>query len=258
MYVGGKLREPIMITRIYEDYRRLSTNTAREIMRVVLEKPDAVLCLATGETPLGVYAEFVRQAKMQRIDISGIRFVALDEWVGIPPSNPGSCHYFLHRHLFQPLQIDPRQIHLFDGMATDLQDVCTRMDAHLSELGGIDFLLVGIGVNGHIGFNEPGTSFDLHAHVAELAPVTKTTAQKYFQGETVLEKGLTLGIRQIMDARTVVLMANGARKTDIIQAAIEQPVSESVPASVLQQHPNSLFFLDAEAAAQLQDSSRKA
>jgi len=246
-----------MITRIYEDYRRLSTNTSREIMRVVLEKQDAVLCLATGETPLGAYADFVRQAKMQRIDFSGIRFIALDEWVGIPPSNPGSCHYFLHRHVFQPLQIAPRQIYLFDGMATDLEEECNRMNEHLTELGGIDFLLAGIGINGHIGFNEPGVSFDLQAHVADLAPVTKATAQKYFQGETALEKGFTLGIRQIMDARTIVLMANGAKKTDIIQAAIEQPVSNSVPASVLQQHPNSLVFLDAEAAAQLQDSSRK-
>ncbi len=247
-----------MITRIYEDYRRLSTNTAREIMRIVLEKPDAVLCLATGETPLGAYAEFVRQAKMQRIDFSGIRFVALDEWVGIPPANPGSCHYFLHRHLFQPLQIAPHQIHLFDGMASDLQQECSRMDEHLAELGGIDFLLVGIGINGHIGFNEPGASFDQQAHVADLDPVTKTTAQKYFQGETELNQGITLGIRQIMDARTVVLMANSARKTAIIQAAVEEPVSASVPASVLQQHPNCLFFLDAEAAAKLQDSSRKA
>jgi glucosamine-6-phosphate isomerase len=247
-----------MITRIYEDYRRLSTNTAREILRIVLEKPTAVLCLATGETPLGAYAEFVRQAKMQRIDFSGIRFVGLDEWVGIPPSNPGSCHYFLHRHLFKPLQIEPRQIHLFDGMASDLQEVCTRMDEHIAELGGIDFLVAGIGINGHIGLNEPGVSLDLQAHVVDLEPVTKQTAQKYFQGETPLSQGVTLGIRQIMEARTVVLMANGARKTDIIQAAIEQPVSNSVPASVLQQHSNSLFFLDAEAAAQLQDSSRKA
>lgn len=246
-----------MITRIYEDYRRLSTNTAREILRVVLEKPDAVLCFATGETPLGAYAEFVRQAKMQRIDFSGIRFVGLDEWVGIPPSNPGSCHYFLNRHLFQPLQIEPGQIHLFDGMATDLQEVCRQMNEQIAILGGIDFLVAGIGLNGHIGFNEPGVSFDQLAHVADLAPITKTTGQKYFQGETALNQGLTLGIRQIMEARTLVLMANGARKTAIIQAAIEQPVSAAIPASVLQQHPNSLVFLDAEAAAQLQDSSRK-
>ncbi|NUO02709.1 MAG: glucosamine-6-phosphate deaminase [Saprospiraceae bacterium] len=247
-----------MITRIYEDYRRLSTNTAREMLRVVLEKPEAVLCLATGATPLGAYAEFVRQAKMQRIDFSGIRFVSLDEWVGIPPSNPGSCHYFLNRHLFQPLQIAPAQIYLFDGMSADLQGVCSRMDEHLEQLGGIDFLVVGIGLNGHIGFNEPGVAFDNKAHVVDLHPITKTTGQKYFQSETLLNQGITLGIRQLMDAKTVILMANGAKKTNIIQQALEGTVSNALPASILQSHPNCLAFLDAEAAAQLQDSSRRA
>ncbi len=245
-----------MNIRTFEDYRRLSTNTAREILRIVLEKQDAVLCLATGETPLGAYAELVRQAKMQRINFSGIRFVSLDEWVGIPPSNPGSCHYFLHRHLFQPLQIKPEQIYLFDGMAEDTQTTCMLMNEHVQKLGGIDLMLLGIGMNGHIGFNEPGTSPELEAHVAALDEITQTTGQKYFQTETLLKAGMTLGIRQIMESRNVLLMANGIRKAEILQAALEGPVTASVPASILQQHPQSLILLDAGAASKLGSGSK--
>lgn len=243
-----------MTIRIFEDDAALAADVAQEMVKLVQEKPDAVFCLATGESPMRTYAAMVQLAKEKDVDFSSVNFIGLDEWVGIPRSNPGSCYHFLHERIFQPLGIQESQIYLFDGMAADLQSQCTRMNDHIAQLGGIDWMLVGIGMNGHIGFNEPGISWDKRVHVADLAPITQTVGQKYFQSEMVLKQGLTMGVQHILEARTVALLANGVRKAAIIQSVLEGEVSNLLPASVLQQHANALVFLDREAASGLKNS----
>lgn len=236
---------------IFEDYDQLSIHVAEALLKVVLEKPDAVLCLATGETPIGTYAQVVEQARVGEVDFSKVRFVALDEWVGVPPENSGSCHFFLHKHLFEPLSINPKQVYLFDGMAKNIENECRLMDDHIAKLGGIDFMIVGIGMNGHIGFNEPGIPEDRYAHVVDLDEMTQSVGQKYFEQETILKQGITLGMQHLMEAKSVMVIANGSKKSAIVAQAIEAPISTQLPASLLRKHRDSMFFIDAAAASRL-------
>ena len=149
-----------MTIHISPDYDHLSQHTARFILSCIQNRPDAILCFATGNTPVRAYQLFVQHVIHEKVDVSRVRFVGLDEWVGVPSNVRGSCKHFFHTELFRPLNIDTGNILLFDGEASDLDAECARMNASLDELGQIDVMLVGIGPNGHIGFNEPGTPRD--------------------------------------------------------------------------------------------------
>ncbi len=236
---------------IFESPEELARETAGKIIDLVSRKPNAVLCLAGGETPRLTYQYLTTAAKKRNIDFSAVQWVSLDEWVGIPPSNPGSCCYFLQQHLFIPLHIASANIHFFDAMATDLSAECEKMNAKITSWQGLDLMLVGIGMNGHIGFNEPGIDVALAAHVIDLDEITRQTGQKYFTENTSLNKGITLGIAQFMQARMAILMAAGTSKTGIVQKAIEAEVSALVPASYIQAHANAWVLLDAAAASSL-------
>jgi glucosamine-6-phosphate isomerase len=238
-----------MQLRIFKNYTELSGQVADAILDLVKEKPDAVLCFAAGDTPKLTYAEVVKKATAEKVDFSRCTFVGLDEWVGIPPENQGSCHYFLHHHLFSPLKIALSQIHMFDALTDDLAGECRKMDQVIREKGGIDLMVVGIGMNGHIGFNEPGVSFDLDSHVIELDENTQAVGQKYFSAKMALPKGITLGLKHFSAARKAVLIANGNKKAAIIQKALQAPVSSEVPASIIQQHSNGWAMIDEEAAS---------
>jgi len=239
-----------MDIRIFASNDLLAVTAADTILTLVKEKPNAVLCLATGDSPLQTYQHLVKLAAEQQVNFSGIHFVALDEWVDVPPTNPGSCHFFLHRHLFAPLGIAPGHIHLFDAFAADLPGACAAMDATIARLGGIDLMLVGIGMNGHIGFNEPGVSPTLRAHVIHLDEVTRTVGQKYFSEAVTLQAGITLGLQTVREAHRVFLLAHGEKKAAIIRKMMEEPVSTECPASFLRQYDHSVVFID-EAAASL-------
>jgi galactosamine-6-phosphate isomerase len=193
----------------------------------------------------------VEGAKKNGIDFSRVQFVSLDEWVGIPKSNNGSCYNFLHETLFEPLRIQDTNIHFFNSTAADLSAECERINQVIQTLGGIDLMLVGIGVNGHIGFNEPGVSPDLFAHVIKLDAITLQVGQKYFSETTALQKGITLGIARFMQSRMAILMATGSKKAAIIKKALKENVSDSVPASFIQQHRNAIVLLDREVAGLL-------
>lgn len=236
---------------ILKDYDALSDAAADAIVDLVCANPEAVLCLAAGDTPKGAYALLASKAAARQADFRKATFIGLDEWLGVPPDNAGSCHYFLRHQLFAPLKIADEQIHLFDALATDMNAECRQMDDVIREKGGIDLMLVGVGMNGHIGFNEPGVRDDLYAHVVELDETTRRVGQKYFNRVTTLDKGITLGLRHVLESRTLILIASGPKKAEVIRAALKEPIGTDIPASVVRRHRNSVAMIDRDAAAHL-------
>ncbi|MBC8154653.1 MAG: glucosamine-6-phosphate deaminase [Bacteroidetes bacterium] len=237
--------------QIFPTYDALSDHTARYIADLLRRKPDALICLASGDTPIGTFHRLTELAQAGEADLSQCTFVGLDEWVGFGPTDEGSCGFYLYRDLFIPLAIRPEQIHYFDAKAIDLPAECMRIDAVIAERGGLDLMLVGIGLNGHIALNEPGTPFTRYAYVSDLAETTKQVGQKYFTKPTLLDRDITLGLQHLTDARDVILLASGSRKATIIRDALTGPVSKEVPASIVQTHPNAHVWLDADAGSLL-------
>ncbi|HYJ38188.1 MAG TPA: glucosamine-6-phosphate deaminase, partial [Chitinophagaceae bacterium] len=227
-----------MKLRVFPNYQALSAQAADEIISLVKDKPKAVLCLASGDTPRLTCKLLAERAILEKVDFRNATFIGLDEWVGIPPENKGSCHYFFKQLLLGPMRFSKDQVHLFDALSTHLQKECREMDEFILSRGGIDLMLVGIGMNGHIGFNEPGSSFDNYSHVADLDETTVRVGQKYFSGPMELEKGITIGLKHLMESRKLILMANGINKAGVISKATEGTVNATFPASVVQLHAN--------------------
>lgn len=238
-----------MEVNIFDSYDELSQRTADEVINLIKQKPDAVICLASGNTPLGTCEWIVKKVKDEKIDISQCSFIGLDEWVGVPPENTGSCSCFFHHNLFEPLKISTEKIFLFDALSKDLNNECKKMDAIIQQKGGIDLMIVGIGMNGHIGFNEPGVDFRLLSHVIDLHETTITVGQKYFAGAIKLSQGITLGLGHLMNARKAILIANGKNKSEVIKKTVKEPVTNDFPASIMQKHPNGFVFVDNDAAS---------
>jgi galactosamine-6-phosphate isomerase len=239
-----------MEVKIYTDYETLSDTVANAIVDLIKEKPTAVICFASGHTPLRTCQLFVQKIKEQKMDVSQVHFIGLDEWVEVEPDNEGSCHYFLYNTIFIPLEIAASQIHVFDAMSNDIEQECKKMDTIIESKGGIDLMIVGIGMNGHIGFNEPGVSFANYSHVINLDETTLTVGQKYFSTATNISKGITLGLQHLMESKKAILIANAERKAEIIKKTIEEKITNQIPATIMQQHNNGFIFLD-EAAATL-------
>ena len=232
-----------MTRQTFPSHATLSQHTAEHIAALINQKPNALLCLASGDTPIETYHRFVDLAKAGRVDVSQCTFVGLDEWVGFGPEDVGSCSYYVFRDLFTPLNLRPEQVHVFDAKATNLAAECAKIDALIDAHGGLDLLLVGMGMNGHIALNEPGTPFNLGCHVVDLAESTKTVGQKYFTQETQLTQGITLGLRHLTEAKEVILLVSGAKKAPMLHQALTGPVTEQVPASILQTCSNGLVWV---------------
>lgn len=241
----------MMTVRIFEDHDSLSAAAADMIIDTVIKKPAAVLCFATGNTPVRTYQWLIEKARQSNTSFSSCFCIGLDEWAGVPPNKPGTCHYLLHQQVFDPLGIQPAQIHLFDGMNAAIQDECSKMDEIIETRGGIDCMVVGIGLNGHIGFNEPGVDVSLKAHDQVLMESTLASGQHYFNEPTPISRGITLGMAQVLKANRLLLLANGKHKAPIIQKALEAAVSNEVPASYVQLCDNAMVLLDREAASEL-------
>jgi galactosamine-6-phosphate isomerase len=240
-----------MTLRILPNAQALATAAAEQILTCMQTKPNAVLCLTSGETPRLTYQNIVELARERKTDFSQATFFALDEWVGIDSTNPGSCHYFVWENLLKPLSISPKQFHFFDGLSQNTQQVCDAINTKLQKLGGLDLIFVGVGLNGHIGLNEPGTSTHLHAHISELDQQTIDIGQKYFKEKTTLTKGLTIGLADFLEAKTAMVIASGKNKAPIMKQALEGEISNAVPVSLIRQHQNGFALLDQEAAQDL-------
>jgi glucosamine-6-phosphate isomerase len=238
-----------MLTHLqFPNYEALSEHTASILVNALINDPELVLCMASGHTPARTAELLVEKIVQQDVNHSAFTFIGLDEWVGLPPANEGSCRYFFEQKIFQPLQLPSSQWHLFDGMATDLQEECLKMDGIIAHKG-IDIAVVGIGMNGHIGFNEPGTPFDLKCHVADLDSVTTNVGQKYFKEPTSLAKGITIGFHHLLNAKQLVLIADGERKAQVLQKALEGDINPAFPASIIRLHPNATVITDFAAAS---------
>ncbi len=240
-----------MNINVFKDYDELSEKTAEFIADFVKTKTDARLCLAAGDTPTGTFKNMVGLSKEGRASFSGCTFVGLDEWVGMDENDEGSCKNYVYNNLFIPLAVKKSKIVFFDACADNLEAECRRIDDYIKNNGPIDLMLVGIGMNGHIGLNEPGVSFDSYSHIVKLDPVTKNVGQKYFKEKTDLEMGITLGIRHLMESKCAILIANGTKKAEIIRKVVKGEVTNKIPASILQRHKNCYLFLDKDAASML-------
>lgn len=236
---------------VFKNYEELSAFAASQIIKTVQEKPASVLCLAAGNTPKLTYQKVVALANEQKVDFSAVTFIGLDEWIGIGHTVAGSCYHFLNELIFTPLYIQKKQIHFFNAIENNPEAECLRINNIINELGCIDLILVGIGMNGHIGFNEPGINPKLNAHVVVLDTVTSKVGQKYFKEQRELTKGITLGMAQIMASGKVLLLANGQSKAAIIRKTLMENIAILVPASFIREHSNGLILLDDEAASEL-------
>ena len=232
-----------------KDYADMSRKAANIISAQVIMKPNCVLGLATGGTPVGAYAQLVDWYNKGDIDFSEVTTVNLDEYRGLPKEHPESYWSFMHRNLFDHVNIDPAHIHLPDGTNPDAEDACAQYNQIIHSVGGIDLQLLGIGHDGHIGFNEPGEAFELETHCVDLTPETIEANKRFFDGnvDLVPKQAYTMGIKTIMQARKVLMVANGKGKAEIIKKAFFGPVTPEVPASILQMHPDFTLVGDEEA-----------
>ena len=233
-----------MKVNVYEDFKSLSRATADLISSYIKKKPNSLICLASGHSPRGVFECMVEDVKSGKLNLDRCTFVSLDEWVGIPASQKGSCREMMDKDLFGPLGIKEHQIIFFDGMANNLNDQVDKVNKVIDANNGLDIMLVGVGLNGHIAMNEPGTSFDSVAHVSALAEETKTVGQKYFDTVTELSQGITLGLKHFRDARLPILMANGEKKAPIVRQILASSPTEALPASVVQLINQAVVMLD--------------
>jgi glucosamine-6-phosphate isomerase len=237
-----------MTIHTFPDYEALSEATANLIIEILKQKPDALICIASGDTPLGV-CKFL--AKSDKKLFEKCTFVGLDEWVEMDENDEGSCKYGIFQNLLIPLNFPPERIKYFDARASDLDSECQKINEFIASRGGLDVMLVGVGMNGHIALNEPNTPFDIYAHVSELEEVTKSVGQKYFTKETILTQGITLGLGHLQEAKLPILIANGSRKADVVKKAVTQEITEQFPASIFQKIGRSIVMLDLEAAQKL-------
>lgn len=236
---------------ITKDYEELSAKAAEVMLAVVKSNPNAVLGLATGTTPLGLYARLIEDQKKNGTDYKNIRTVNLDEYKGLPASHEQSYAYFMRHNLFEGLGIAPEQTNIENGMAEDEEGECARYDALLDAMPR-DIQLLGLGSNGHIAFNEPNTPFGCGTHVVSLAESTiKDNARLFASQDEVPRKAFTMGIRHIMQAKRILILASGANKAEAVYEMTKGQVTEEVPASVLQLHPDCTLIADEAAAAKL-------
>ncbi|WP_454803310.1 glucosamine-6-phosphate deaminase [Mucilaginibacter phyllosphaerae] len=240
---------------IYDTNDDMSKAAAELVAKQLAEKPASVICFPSGDSPTGMLNYLVQWANEGKIDLTQSFFIGLDEWVGMDENDQGSCKYYLKHNFFDKLNTKLTNVTLFDAKAADLDAECERMNSFISSKGGLDVMIVGIGMNGHLGLNEPGTPFDLYAHRSELDPITVQVGQKYFTKETALTEGITLGLKHLSEAGKAVLIASGAKKANIIYESLQGPVSTEVPASILQKLPNACVLLDKDAASGLEHAS---
>ncbi len=237
---------------ILASYDEVSRAAAREVARVLSTKPNAVLGLATGSTPLGLYRELVRMHRDEGLDFSQVTTFNLDEYVGLPPNHPQSYHVFMHEHLFQHVNVAAQNIFIPSGAPANISAYCAWYERQIQERGGIDLQILGIGADGHVAFNEPGSSLASRTRIKTLARQTIEDNARFFERrEDVPAYAITMGVGTILEARELLLCANGRNKARAVALAIEGPVTAMVTASALQMHRQAKVLLDQEAAGEL-------
>ena len=224
---------------------------AKKYVALLAEKPNAVLGFATGSTPLGLYAELAKLCEEKQISFKDVSTFNLDEYLGLDGTHDQSYRYFMNKNLFEKIDIDISRTRVPSGIDTD-PEKAAQYDKDIEAAGGIDLQLLGLGNNGHIGFNEPGTPFGSVTHIVELTDSTRQANKRFFNSiDEVPTHSVTMGIKTVMNARRIILMALGKGKADIVKKFIQGEVTPEVPASVLQLHPDVEVYLDFDAASLL-------
>lgn len=243
---------------VCENYEEVSKKAAQMILSQVTLKPNSVLGLATGSTPIGMYENLVKLNQKGEIDFSEVRTFNLDEYYNLPKNNDQSYHYFMHKHLFDHINIKPENVHIPNGMTDNVDAECERYDELIKESGGVDIQVLGIGNNAHIGFNEPTVNFEKGTHLVELEESTIEANSRFFDNiEDVPKKAITMGVGSIFKSRKIMLIATGENKAEAIYNTVYGKVVPEVPASILQFHNDIVLILDKEAAKLLKEEDYK-
>ncbi len=239
---------------VQPDSQQASWLAARLVRKLIMEKPEPVLGLATGNTPLQLYQYLIKMHREEGLDFSRVITFNLDEYVGLSPDHPASFHHFMRVNLFSQINIKPENVHIPDGLTSDIPASCEKYEQQIKAAGGIDLQILGLGTNGHIGFNEPSSSLSSRTRIKTLTDQTRKNNAVFFGGEeNVPYHAITMGIGTILEARTCLLMAFGRKKARAIALAVEGPVTAMVPASALQLHPRAIILLDRDAASELKN-----
>lgn len=245
---GGKIMNIIQA----ENYQQMSELAAKKLIEQVNRKSDSVLGLATGSTPEGLYEEIIKEHKEGNVSFKDVTTFNLDEYVGLSKDNDQSYYYYMHKLLFDHIDLKDNQANLPNGDAEDLQEECSRYEASIQQAGGIDIQILGIGLNGHIGFNEPGTPFSIQTHIVDLDESTRNANARFFDSiDEVPLQAITMGIDSIMQTKQIILLVSGSKKAGALEKLVNGPVTEDFPASILQKHPNVTIIADREALAEL-------
>ncbi|MGE3804628.1 MAG: glucosamine-6-phosphate deaminase [Gemmataceae bacterium] len=242
---------------IERDYDSMSRRAASIVAELIRRQPDAVLGLATGSTPIGLYRELIRLHREEKLDFARLTTFNLDEYEGLPAGHPQSYHHFMKDHLFAHVNLKSKRTHLLDGLARDAARACAAYERRILKAGGIDLQLLGIGGDGHIGFNEPGSSLAGRTELVLLHPRTIADNGRFFDRlEDVPRRALSMGVGTILEARVCLILASGKNKAEAWARMIEGPISAQLPASALQLHPQVIALCDEAAAANLQHIDR--
>ncbi len=237
---------------LFETEQEMYQSIADEMETLLRNKKSALICIAAGNTSLGLFQELILRCRAGRISFSDSWFVAMDEWMGMNASVAGSCSDFLNRNFLSQVDFRPERIRLVDGMAGNPEQECDEIREFIEKHGGIDYLVLGCGMNGHLALNEPGVSLDSSVHTTRLDPITQKVGQKYFSGRTAdLHGGITIGIREIRGAKRTVLALNGEGKQEILKKIMDSPVTMEIPATIIKDLPNGCIVYDRKAGGLL-------
>jgi glucosamine-6-phosphate deaminase len=238
---------------VHPTYEEMSRAAAQEVVTLLNAKPDAVIGLATGSTPLGLYREMARLHQEEGLDFSQVRTFNLDEYVGLSMHHPQSYHHFMHENLFKHINIPEQNIHIPSGTTGNYRAFCPWYEQQIQQCGGIDLQVLGIGSDGHIAFNEPTSSLGSRTRLKTLAePTIQDNARFFEQPEDVPIYAITMGVGTILEAHRIIMLANGTNKAEAVALAVEGPMTSMITASALQMHPRTRVYLDNDAAGQLQ------
>jgi len=237
---------------VVDNYEEMSKRAALMIASQVMLKPDSVLGLATGDTPLGMYRELIKLYNKKEVDFNEVRTFNLDEYYGIDKGNPQSYYNYMNTNLFNTINIVSENINMPDGMAKDVDSSCANYENKIKKLGGIDMQVLGIGGNGHIGFNEPDVNFEAETHLVNLDEETIEANSRFFKSiKDVPVKAISMGIKTIMSSKKIILLANGLNKAKAIERAVNGKINPNIPASILQLHNDVTIIIDKKAASSL-------
>ena len=233
-----------------ENYDKMSSTAADFVAAQILFKPDSVLGLATGSTPLGMYGILSDMCKNGKADFSSVRTFNLDEYYPIAPDSEQSYHHFMYENLFSKINIKDENIHLLNGLSHDIEQECRRYEENIENCGGIDLQILGIGENGHIGFNEPGNFLYSKTHLTSLTESTVAANSRFFDSmEEVPKQAITMGMSSIFKAKSILLLASGEKKNEVVNCLLKEKIDTGVPATLLCMHPNVTLICDEAACS---------